>query len=125
MSAQEQAQAVLDRLVASGAERGLQVAAWHNGRQVVDAWAGVADPATGRAVNGDTMFTVFSVTKGVAATAIHILAERGVLEYDAPVARYWPEFAQNGKARVTLRQALCHQAGIPRMPEPVTPEDIC
>src|SRR4051794_699353 len=90
-------QTIIDDLVASGQEVGLQVAAYLDGRLVVDAWAGVADETTGRIVDGDTLFTCFSTTKGFAATCIHILAEQGKIEYDAPVARYWPEFAAHGK----------------------------
>jgi CubicO group peptidase (beta-lactamase class C family) len=118
-------QHLLDDLVANGQECGLQVAAYVDGRLVLDAWAGVADEETGRPVDGDTLFTVFSATKGVAATAIHILADRGRLDYDAPIADYWPEFAARGKGRVTLRHALSHQAGIPRLPEGITPETLC
>ena len=85
---QRRVQALLDEMTAGGAERGLQVAAYHSGELVVDAWSGTADPATGRVVDGETMFTVFSVTKGVTATVAHLLAERGLIDYDAPVARY-------------------------------------
>ena len=109
-------QTLLDDLVASDVERGLQVAAYRDGEQVVDAWAGVADPATGRPVDGETLFTVFSVSKGITATVIHLLAERGQLSYDEPVATYWPEFANHGKERITVRQVLSHQAGVPQMP---------
>ena len=111
----------LEALIASGAESGLQVAAWHRGEQVVDAWAGLADVETGRPVDGDTLFTSFSCTKGVTATAIHLLVERGALAYDEPVAAHWPEFAQRGKQGVTIRHALTHRAGVPQMPEGTTP----
>ena len=111
----------LEALIASGAESGLQVAAWHRGEQVVDAWAGLADAETGRPVDGDTLFTSFSCTKGVTATAIHLLVERGALAYDEPVAAHWPEFARRGKQGVTIRHALTHRAGTPQMPEGVTP----
>jgi CubicO group peptidase (beta-lactamase class C family) len=110
-------QALLDELVESGAERGLQAAAYLDGRMVVDAWAGVADPATGRAVDGDTLFTVFSCSKGITATVIHLLAERGKLQYDDPIAKHWPEFAAHGKERITIRHALTHTAGLPKTPE--------
>ena len=123
--ARERVQAVLDELVDSGAERGLQVAIYVGGELVVDAWAGVADPATGRLVDGDTLFTVFSTTKGIVATLIHILVERGLLEYDAPIARYWPEFGANGKEGITVRHALTHTAGIPQMPDGVEIADLC
>ena len=113
--------AALEELIASGVESGLQVAAWHRGRQVVDAWAGLADVETGRPVDGDTLFTSFSCTKGVTATAIHMLVERGVLAYDEPVAAHWPEFARRGKQGITIRHVLTHRAGVPQMPEGTTP----
>lgn len=122
---QRHAQALLEALIAQGLEDGLQVAAYLHGQVVVDAWAGLADAATGRLVDGETLFTVFSSTKGITATAIHLLAERGQLDYDAPVARYWPEFAANGKARITVRQVLTHTAGIPQSPATATPAELC
>ncbi|HEX7819111.1 MAG TPA: serine hydrolase domain-containing protein, partial [Sphingobium sp.] len=91
-------QTVLDALVADGTEIGVQVAAYLNGELIVDAWAGNADTEGAKAVNGDTLFNVFSVTKGIAATALHVQAERGLVDYDSPVARYWPEYGANGKA---------------------------
>ncbi|MEN9935388.1 MAG: hypothetical protein RLZZ387_1967 [Chloroflexota bacterium] len=118
----QRVQATIDDLVASGEELGLQVAAYVDGRLVVDAWAGLADEATGRPVDGETLFTSWSTTKGFAATCVHILADRGRLSYDAPIATYWPEFAAAGKEGVTVRQALTHTAGVPQMPAAVTPE---
>lgn len=118
-------QQVLDALVEEGTEIGVQVAAYLNGELVVDAWAGVADPATGRKVDGGTLFNVFSVTKAVAATALHVQAERGLVDYDSPVARYWPEYGSNGKEAVTVRDALSHRTGTPQMPPAVTPEMMC
>lgn len=109
-------QALLEDIVASDAEVGLQVAAYHHGEKIVDAWAGAADMESGALVDGDTLFTVYSAGKGVAATAVHILAEQGKLDYDAPIATYWPEFAQHGKDGVLVRHALAHTAGLPHMP---------
>ena len=114
----------LDELIASGVEVGLQVAAWHHGELVVDTWAGLADVASGRPVDGDTLFTSFSCTKGVTATAIHMLVERGVIAYDEPIAAHWPEFAQRGKQYATIRHALTHRAGVPHMPDGVTPQSM-
>src|SRR5690242_13306618 len=119
--AQAAVQAVLDRLVAEDQERGLQVAAYLDGKLIVDAWAGIADPTTGQLVDGDTLFVVFSTTKGITATVIHLLAERGLLDYDRPVAHYWPEFAANGKGHITVRHALTHSAGIPQLPDGLQP----
>jgi len=118
-------QSLLDDLVASGEELGLQVAAYRQGRLVIDVWAGLADSRTGRKVDGDTLFTVFSTTKGITYTAIHILAERGLLDYYDPLARYWPAFAARGKSRVTIRHVLTHTAGVPQIPDGATPEDLC
>ncbi len=121
----QRVQAVMDGLVASGRELGLQAAAYHHGALVVDAWAGVADAKTARPVDGDTLFPVFSVTKGIAATIANILAERGVIDLDAPIARYWPAFAARGKQHVTLRQVLGHRAGVPHMPDGLVGSQIC
>jgi CubicO group peptidase (beta-lactamase class C family) len=117
-----QVQPVLDRLVASGPELGLQVAAYLDGELVVDAWAGIADEASGRLVDGQTMFSASSASKGLAATCMHILAERGQLSYDERVAAYWPEFGANGKERTTVRHILSHRSGIGNAPEGFGPE---
>lgn len=115
-------QQLIGGLVESGAEVGLQVAVYLDGELAVDTWAGVADETTGRPVAGDTLFTSWSTTKGFVATCIHLLADRGQLQYDEPVATYWPEFAAQGKEAITVRQVLTHSAGVPQMPEGVTPE---
>lgn len=107
-------------------EVGVQVAAYLNGELIVDAWTGTADPhGTGRLVDGDTLFSTFSVTKGVTAAALAVLAERGEIDYDARVTDYWPEYGKNGKGNTTVRDAASHRAGIPRMPDGVTPEQMC
>ena len=103
----------LRNAIATLGETGLQVAAYHRGDLVVDTWAGIADPDTGRAVDGDTLFTVFSMSKGITATITHRLVERGVLAYDEPLATWWPAFAAHGKGGITVRHALTHQAGLP------------
>jgi len=110
-------QGVLDRCVAEGRERGVQLTAYLNGELIVDAWAGVADAETGRLVDGETLFPVFSVSKGITATIIHLLAERGMLSYDMPIAMVWPEFAAQGKGSITVRHVLSHTAGVPMMPQ--------
>ena len=103
-------------------EIGIQVAACVAGEQVIDGWAGVADRETGRRVDGDTVFSGFSIGKGLTSLAVHLQAERGLIDYDAPVAEYWPEFAANGKDSVRVAHVLSHEAGIPMMPEGTTPE---
>jgi CubicO group peptidase (beta-lactamase class C family) len=122
---QQQVQKAIDELVESGAERGLQVAVYRDGEQVVDAVAGVADPASGRPVDGGTVFYNFSLVKGATSTIAHILAERGLFGYDTPVAELWPEFAAHGKQAVTVRHVLDHTAGVPGIPLHTTVEDLC
>jgi CubicO group peptidase (beta-lactamase class C family) len=75
-------------------------------------------------VTHDTLFPVFSVSKGIASTVIHRLVDRGVLDYDRPIAEVWPEFGAHGKDTITLRDALAHATGIPQMPEETTLEDL-
>jgi CubicO group peptidase (beta-lactamase class C family) len=120
---QARVQSLLDRLVQDGTERGVQVAVYHDGELVVDAWAGVADAATGRAVDGDTLFTVWSAGKPIAAMVLHLLVERGALRYDTPLASFWSEFGAHGKERITVEHVLTHTAGIPQVPD-VTPEEL-
>src|SRR5206468_5723067 len=93
---QKQVQGAIDELVETGAERGIQVAVFRKGEQVVDAVAGTADPDTGRPVTPETVFYNFSIVKGAASTIAHILAERGLFGYDTPVVELWPEFGAHG-----------------------------
>ncbi len=123
--AQHQVQEAIDRQVESGMERGLQVAAYRDGEQVVDAVAGVADPETGRPMKADAPIYVFSVVKAAAATIAHRLVERGLFGYDTPVVELWPEFGAQGKEGVTVRQVLNHSAGVPGIPLDTTVEDLC
>lgn len=81
-------------------------------KMVVDIWGGTADVKTGRPYAEDTLQLVFSTTKGATAMCANLLAERGLLDVDAPVAQYWPEFAQNGKESIPVRMLLNHQAGL-------------
>ncbi|MEU4403470.1 serine hydrolase domain-containing protein [Streptosporangium sp. NPDC023963] len=122
---QKRVQEAADRLVESGAERGLQVAAYLHGEQVVDVVAGVADPATGRLVTPDMPFWSASTGKGVTSTVAHVLVERGVLGYDTPIVELWPEFGAHGKERATVRHALTHSTGVPGVPVDTTPQDLC
>jgi CubicO group peptidase (beta-lactamase class C family) len=116
---------VIEKQIAAGQEIGVQVAAYLDGKLVIDTWAGIADPATGRKVDGSTLFNVFSVTKPVAAVAVHMLVDRGHLDYDTPIVKWWPEYGANGKERTTVRHILTHRAGVPQMPDAVRPELMC
>ena len=89
------------------------------GETVVDLWGGSADPDSGAPWQEDTITVVMSMTKGATALCAHILADRGELDIDVPVAHYWPEFAQNGKEQIPVRMLLNHQAGLPGFREPI------
>ncbi len=110
------------RQAITAGEVGLQVAVYHGEDLVVDIQAGMADAVAGTAVRADTLFPTFSVIKAVTAVALHIQAARGLVDYHAPVARYWPDFAANGKQRMTVRHVLHHRSGLWQMPPDVTPE---
>ncbi|MEM9254104.1 MAG: serine hydrolase domain-containing protein [Pseudomonadota bacterium] len=90
---------------------GAAVCVYHRGECVADLWGGVRDDV-GTPWTSDTMSPSFSTTKGVATTLLHICADRGLVDYDARVADYWPEFARAGKSSITLRQVLAHQSGL-------------
>jgi CubicO group peptidase (beta-lactamase class C family) len=83
-----------------------------HGEPVVDVWTGYADRRGSEYWTADTGAMVFSVTKGLASTVIHRLADRGLIDYDTPVAEYWPEFGANGKADITVRDVMRHRAGL-------------
>lgn len=101
-------------------EVGASVAVWVDGRPVVDLWGGVADLATGRPWTHDTIALFFSATKGLSAVCIHLLVERGLIDLDAPIARYWPEFGRQGKDQITVRWLLSHRAGLARIDADLT-----
>ena len=101
-------------------ELGGACCAWRHGEKVVDLWGGVRNQATGEPWAPDTMVIVYSATKGLAAMTLAVAHSRGWLDYDERVCTYWPEFAQQGKERITVRQLLAHQAGLHILDEPVT-----
>src|SRR6266540_384374 len=102
-------------------EVGAAVAVVVGGRTVVDLWAGHADAALTRPWRQHTIVNVFSTTKGITAICAHRLADQGLLNIDAPVAKYWPEFAQAGKAEIPVRYLLSHRAGLPAIRQPLPP----
>ncbi|GAA5051655.1 CubicO group peptidase (beta-lactamase class C family) [Thermocatellispora tengchongensis] len=108
-------------VLAGDRQGGAAVSAYLHGRKVVDLWGGIADPEHDRPWRRDTLQVVYSTTKGVTAACAHLLAQRGELDLDAPVADYWPEFAANGKDRIPVRWLLTHQAGLPVLDRPITP----
>ncbi len=112
------------RVFPDGGEVGAALAVSVDGRMAVDLWAGHADEALTRPWRRDTIVNLYSVGKAITAICAHRLAERGELDLDAPVARYWPEFAQGGKAELPVRYLLTHQAGLPGLTDPLPPRSI-
>jgi CubicO group peptidase (beta-lactamase class C family) len=100
-------------------ELGGACCAYHRGEKVVDLWGGVRNKETGEPWEQDTMVIVYSATKGLAAMTLAIAHSRGWLDYEQRVCTYWPEFAQQGKERITVRQLLAHQAGLYVLDEPL------
>ena len=103
---------------------GASCAVYVDGAPVVDLWGGLADPSSGRAWAEDTIALVYSATKGASAVVTSLLAQRGELDVDAPVASLWPEFAAAGKQSVTIRQVLSHQAGLAAVDERLDREQL-
>ena len=100
-------------------ELGGACCAYRHGEKVVDLWGGIRNKQTGEPWEQDTMVLVYSATKGLAAMTLAIAHSRGWLDYEQRVANYWPEFAQQGKEAITVRQLLAHQAGLFALDEPV------
>ena len=94
-------------------EVGAAAAVMLDGKSVVDIWAGHADKEKTKPWTRDTLVNVYSTTKGITAICAHRLADKGLLDIDAPVAKYWPEFAQAGKDKLPVRFLLSHRAGLP------------
>lgn len=120
----EPVQAAFEDNFAARGEIGAAVAAYWRGQKVVDLWGGRRAPEGDAPWNEDTMIVVNSSTKGLAAMTIAVAVARGWLDYDAPIARYWPEFAANGKDAVTVRQLLGHEAGLVWLDEPLRVQDL-
>jgi len=100
-------------------EVGASVCVTLEGETVVDLWGGIADIETNEPWKEDTVSIIYSSTKGATALCAHILASRGLLDIDAPVVKYWPEFGKAGKENVTVKMLLNHQAGLPHVRKPL------
>ena len=118
----EEVRAEFERTFTERGELGAACAAYVRGEKVVDLWGGVRDARSGAPWEEDTIVLVYSTSKGLAAMTLALAHSRGLLDYDERVAAYWPEFAQAGKERVTVRQLLGHEAGLPVVDEPLNPE---
>ncbi len=108
----------------AGRELGASLAVTCQGRMVVDLWGGWADPQRTIPWREDTLVNVASTTKTPLIISALMLVDRGLIDLDAPLARYWPEFGQGGKQAVTVRHAFTHQAGVPGLDPPARPEDV-
>jgi CubicO group peptidase (beta-lactamase class C family) len=118
---------VMDEFVNNFRDRhdvGAGCTAYVGGRKVVDLWAGVADRRTGRPYEHDSATVIYSCTKGVMAVCAYLLVQEGRLDLDSPIARYWPEFAQAGKERITVRDAMAHRAGLAYLDTDLTLDDV-
>lgn len=120
----DRVESALAEVIEARGEVGLQVCAYRNGVPIIDTWRGHASADRAREVGPGTVFPIFSVSKAVTAFAIHLQAERGLVDPDAPIATYWPEYGTKGKEAITIRHVLTHRAGVPQMPADVTPERL-
>ncbi len=100
-------------------ELGAACCVYYRGEKVVDLWGGIRNKATGEPWEEDTMVIVFSATKGMSGLAMALAHSQGLFDYDERISKYWPEFAQQGKDKITVRQLLAHQAGLFAFNEPV------
>src|SRR5580692_4455971 len=108
----------------SEADLGASFCATKDGEVVVDLWGGWADAAKTRPWEADTLVNVYSTTKTMTALTALLLADRGELDFDAPVARYWPQFAANGKQDVKVSHLMSHASGLSGWREPVSNDDL-
>jgi CubicO group peptidase (beta-lactamase class C family) len=109
----------IDTAISSGREEGIQLAVYHRGQLIVDITRGTRDDA-GTPMTPDDVVLVWSTSKGITATCMHLLAERGRIAYDDAIADYWPAFAAHGKAAISIRHIMSHTAGIPHLPDSAT-----
>lgn len=118
------AKAAFEANFETGADVGASFCATLNGETVVDLWGGWADAEKTRPWERDTIVNVYSTTKTMTALTALLVADRGELDFDAPVARYWPEFAQNGKAEIKVSHLMSHSAGLPGWTEKISGDDL-
>jgi CubicO group peptidase (beta-lactamase class C family) len=119
--------AVVDEFVEgfrSRGEVGASACITHEGRTVLDVWGGAADPRDGTPWTRDTVCVVYSCTKGATSLSAHVLAHRGLIDLEGPVAELWPEFAGNGKESATVRMMLDHSVGVPALRGEVAPGEL-
>ena len=119
MTLTAQLTAHIDAAIATGHEEGVQLCIYHAGTMIVDITRGTKNN-TSTALAPDDLVLVWSTSKGITATAMHILAERNAINYDDAIAYYWPAFAQHGKSAVSIRHLMSHTAGFPQLPDNIS-----
>jgi len=119
----EPVRAAFEKNFELGEEVGASAAVYHRGQRVVDIWGGSFAPGSDRPYDDSALQLMFSTTKGIVAIAVAMCVQRGLIDYDAPVATYWPEFAAQGKGEATVAQLLSHQCGLIAPDVPVTLAD--
>lgn len=117
-----EAREVFEKSISSGFELGAAIAIEIEGEMVMDLWGGTDNPDTNSEWSENTIVNVFSTTKGVAAICLLQLVEENLVDLDTPVAKYWPEFAQNGKENIPIRYLFCHKSGLSGISKPL-PDD--
>ncbi|HAA56088.1 MAG TPA: EstA family serine hydrolase [Myxococcales bacterium] len=120
----EKVEQVFRQNFADGKESGAACAVYYEGKKVVDLWGGYRDESSGAVWQEDTMVPVMSTSKGISSVSMLVAHARGYIDFDRTVSSYWPEFAQEGKGDITVRQLLSHQAGCCAIDEPLRMEDI-
>jgi CubicO group peptidase (beta-lactamase class C family) len=115
---------VLEASLANGKDLGASVCITHRGETVLDLWGGYTDQARLVPWQADTLVNVYSCTKPMTTLAVLWVYDQGLLDFDAPVAAYWPEFAANGKESILVRHVMSHTAGLPEWSDPINVEDL-
>ena len=103
---------LIQKQISNGTQIGVQVCAYQYGKKIVDTWAGTMGPEDNRPVQPDSLFHCFSAVKGITATALHMLADKGIIEYNDLITDYWPEYGKHGKEKTTIIQAMSHRTGV-------------
>ena len=120
----DEVRTIFQRQIDRGLHPGAQLAVYQDSRLVLDLWSGFADWPRERPVERDTMFVLFSSTKPLASMSVWLCADRGLLDLDTPIFRYWPKFGQYGKEKVTPRMVLAHTGGFPKWPSQLKWDDL-
>lgn len=120
----DELQKIMDLKTETGGECGCQLVIFQKGKKVLDLVSGYTSPERNQKVNSQHLFPLYSCGKALVSTAVHILAEKGILSYEDRISDHWKEFGQNGKSEIRLWQLLSHRSGLHQLPEPLSREDL-